>query len=98
MKSGMYAGRTAIKALDNPVEKRLEPYIKLIDKDFINRHKVLYNIKEVVSKLSDSDFDRIAQSVSKTPQEKLTLAKIFRSAVYKKPTLVFDVMRVLAGY
>ena len=46
----------------------------------------------------DSDYDKIALSISKIPQNKLTLAKIFKSAVYKKPSLAFDVVKVLAGY
>ena len=98
MKSGMFIGRLASSIIDNPSQERLRPYVNLIEKDFMKRHRILYNIKEVISKLSDVDFNKIAQSVSKTPQEKLTLAKIFKSAVYKKPSLVFDVVRVLAGY
>ena len=91
MKAGMYAGRVSSDIIDDPSEERMSPYIKLINDDFIKRHKILYNIKEAVSKLSDSDFDKIAMSVSKIPKDKLTLAKIFKSAVYKKPSLVFDV-------
>ena len=98
MKAGMYAGRVSPDIIDDPSEARMSPYIKFINDDFIKRHKILYNIKEAVSKLSDSDFDRIAMSVSEIPKDKLTLAKIFKSAVYKKPSLVFDVVRVLTGY
>tara|TARA_B100001142_G_C14321647_1_gene650709 strand:- start:268 stop:1440 length:1173 start_codon:yes stop_codon:yes gene_type:complete len=98
MKAGMYAGKVSSSIIDDPSEVRMSPYIKFINDDFIKRHKILYNIKEAVSKLSDSDFDRIAMSVSKIPKDKLTLAKIFKSAVYKKPSLVFDVVRVLTGY
>ena len=98
MKSGMYIGKMAAEIIDNPSEENLFPYVTLIEKDFMKRHRILYNIKEVISKLSDEDFNKIAQSVSKTSEEKLTLAKIFQSAVYKKPSLVFDAVRVLAGY
>ena len=98
MKSGMYIGKMTKEIISNPSEQNLLPYVGLIDKDFMKRHKVLYNIKEVISKLSDEDFNKIALSVSKTPEDKLTLAKIFKSAVYKKPSLVFDVMKALAGY
>ena len=98
MKSGLYIGKIAPRIIDNPSEKKLASYIKLVEDDFVKKHKVLYNIKEVISKLSDSDFNSIAQSISKTPKEKLTLAKIFKFSVYKKPSLVFDVVKVLAGY
>ena len=98
MKAGMYAGQTVSDIIDDPSEEKMAPYIKSINNDFVKRHKTLYNIKEAVSKLSDSDYDRIALSVSKIPEDKLTLARIFKSAVYKKPSLMFDVVRVLAGY
>lgn len=100
MKSGMYAGTVASKAIKakSISQSQLGEYIKLINKDFIRRHKTLYNIKEAILKLSDSDFDKIASSISNIPENKLKLSTIFKSAVYKKPSLVFDVVRVLAGY
>ena len=98
MKAGMYAGQISPNIIDNPSEEKMAPYIKSINNDFVKRHKTLYNIKEAISKLSDSDYDKIAFSVSKIPEDKLTLAKIFKSALYKKPSLMFDVVKVLAGY
>ena len=100
MKSGMYAGMVSSKAIKakSISQSQLSEYVKLINKDFIKRHKTLYNIKEAILKLSDSDFDKIASSISSIPKDKLKLSTIFKSAVYKKPSLVFDVVRVLAGY
>jgi len=78
--------------------EKLEEYVELINSDFVKRHKKLYNIKEAISKLTDKDYDSIASSISGIPKEKLTLTKIFTKAVYRKPSLVFDVVRVLSGY
>ena len=100
MKAGMFAGRVAADAIkyNDISEKMLNKYVKLINKDFLKRHKTLYNVKEAISKLSDLDYDRIALSISKIPKSKVTLSAIFKSAVYKKPSLVFDVVKILAGY
>ena len=98
MKAGMYAGQISPDIIDDPSEEKMAPYIRSINNDFVKRHKTLYNIKEAISKLSDSDYNKIAFSVSKIPEDKLTLAKIFKSALYKKPSLMFDVVKVLAGY
>ena len=67
--------------------------------DLLNDKSFIESVpKEVISKLSDSDFDSIASSVKNIPENKLKLSTIFKSAVYKKPSLVFDVVKVLAGY
>ena len=76
----------------------IEKYEKKLNSDFVKRYKKLYNIREAISKLNDKDYDSIALSISKIPKEKLSLTKIFRKAVYKKPSLVFEVAKVLSGY
>ena len=100
MKGGMFAGQVCNEAIDgnNVNIDKLKKYIKLINADFVKRHRKLYNIKEAISRLTDNDYNSIALSISKIPKEKITLAKIFAKAVYKKPSLAFDVMRVLSGY
>ena len=100
MKGGMFAGMVCNKAIEantfNP--NKMKEYVKLINSDFVKRYKKLYNIREAISKLTDDDYNSIASSISEIPKEKLTLTKIFTKAVYKKPSLVFDVVRVLSGY
>ena len=100
MKGGMFAGQVCNSAIKNGTlnSEKLEEYVELINSDFVKRHKKLYNIKEAISKLTDKDYDSIASSISGIPKEKLTLTKIFTKAVYRKPSLVFDVVRVLSGY
>ena len=43
------------------------------------------------------DLDYIADKVSIIPEHKRGLLDIFKSAVYKKPSLVIDVLKVFAG-
>ena len=47
--------------------------------------------------LNDEDLDYIADKVSLIPEHKRGLLDIFKSAVYKKPSLIIDVMKVFAG-
>ena len=50
-----------------------------------------------ISKLNDEDINYIANKVIKTSVEKRNLGMIFKAAIYKKPSLVFDVLKVFAG-
>jgi len=99
MKSGKFAGQVAVDAiLNNDLsEKYLKKYLDLVMKDFGKRHKNLYNIKNTINNLSDDDLNYIASKVSSTPKEKRTLTGVFKTAVYKKPSLIFDVIKAFAG-
>ena len=54
-------------------------------------------IKEAVHNLSDEDLNSIADKVLSIPPNKRTLASVFKAAVYKKPSLIIDVLKVFAG-
>ena len=47
--------------------------------------------------LSDEDLDYIAEQVLSIPYNKRTLSSVFKAAVFKKPTLIIDVLKVFAG-
>ena len=66
-------------------------------KDFGKNYDRFYNIKEVVHNLSDKDLDSIADKVLSIPSDKRTLSSVFKVAVFKKPSLIIDVVRVFAG-
>ena len=66
-------------------------------KDFGNKHYRYYNIKETVQHLSDDNLDSIAKQVLTIPIGKRTLSSVFKAAVYKKPSLIVDVLKVFAG-
>jgi len=50
-----------------------------------------------VERLTDDDLDSIAEKVLAIPHDKRTLTSVFKAAVFKKPTLIIDVLKVFAG-
>ena len=46
---------------------------------------------------SDEDFNKIAVKIKKLPKEKRTLNRIFSTALFNKPRLIIDVIKVFAG-
>jgi len=99
MRGGQIAGETAVKALGfNDFSKEyLNSYSKKMFKVFGKNHDRFYRIKETVNQLTDDDLNYIANQVSKIPENKRTITSIFKHAVYKKPSIIFDVLKVFAG-
>ena len=99
MKSGMFAGKVASESIQkNDIsEKFLNKYVKLCKKDFSKRHTRIYNVKETIQKLTDEEMNQMANKINKF-SSKITLAKVFRTAVLSKPSLIIDVMRMFAGF
>ena len=79
-------------------ENILSKYVKRIFKEFANNHEKLYKIKEVIHKLSDDELNDIAIRVNKIDSSKRSLGSVFKTAVYKKPSLIFDVVRIFTGF
>ena len=100
MKAGVIAGQVAVEGIKKlKFDKEfLCKYPKLMFKEFGNRYNKLYKIKETISKLTDSDLNEIAEKVSKVPVDQRSLATVFKMAVYKKPTLIFDVLKIYSGF
>ena len=65
--------------------------------DFGKNYERFYNIKQAVENLTDNDLNRIADSVLSIPHNKRTLASVFKAAVFRKPSLIIDVLKVFAG-
>ncbi len=99
MRGGQIAGETAVKSLEvnNFSKKYLSSYPKKMFKIFGRNHDRFYRIKETVNQLTDDDLNYIATQVSKIPENKRTITSIFKHAVYKKPSIIFDVLKVFAG-
>jgi len=100
MKAGAIAGKVAVKAikLKKYDKSFLNKYSKLMFKEFGFRYEKLYKIKETVNKLTDLDLDGIAANIAKVPINKRTLSTVFKKAVYKKPSLIFDVLKIYSGF
>ena len=99
MRGGLLAAQTAVKAINNGdvSAKSLKPFQKEWHKVGGKNHDRFYRIKETIYKLSDEDIDSIADAVSEIPEGERTITKVFSKAVFKKPSLVVDVVRVFAG-
>ena len=99
MKGGQIAGQVATKALSISTfsKKILSEYPKRMFKEFGNTHNRFYRIKEAIHQLSDDDLNYIAEKAYNIPDHKRSLAGIFKHAVYKKPSLIVDVLKVFAG-
>ena len=100
MKGGEIAGKVAVEAIkQNDFTKLfLEKYPKILFNGFGKDYQRLYKIKETINKLEDEDLNSIAKSVNSVPEEKRSLMTIFNKAVYKKPSLLIDVIKVFAGF
>ena len=99
MKGGWIAGQVAAVAIQNDdySENSLLEYPKRMRKDFGKNHERFYKIKEATEKLTNEELDSIAEKVLSIPHNKRTLTSVFKAAVFKKPTLIIDVLKVFAG-
>ena len=99
MKGGWIAGQVAAEAIkkNDYSEDSLLEYPKRMRKDFGKNHERFYKIKEVTEKLINEELDSIAEKVLSIPHNKRTLTSVFKAAVFKKPTLIIDVLKVFSG-
>lgn len=100
MHGGKLAGMTAAEAVKagDYSQKFLDRYVKRWNKAGGEDHARLYRIADAVDSLADPDLDDIASSLSKIPQEKRSLLKIFSTAAKKRPGILIDVARAFAGF
>ena len=99
MKGGWIAGQVAAEAIQNDdySENSLLEYPKRMRKNFGKNHERFYKIKEATEKLTNEELDSIAEKVLSIPHNKRTLTSVFKAAVFKKPTLIIDVLKVFSG-
>ena len=99
MRGGMLAGEMAVKAIKsgNTSENYLSQYQREWHKVGGKNHERFYSIRNVINSLTDGELDSIAKSIEKIKPNERSIAKLFRKAVYKKPALIIDVMKVFAG-
>ena len=99
MKAGWIAGKVAADAVKTRdySEKKLQAYPNAMWKDFGKNYERFYSIKQAVENLTDDDLNRIADSVLSIPHNKRTLSSVIKAAVFRKPSLVNDVLKVFAG-
>jgi len=99
MTAGWIAGQVAVEAVNNYnySKEMLNNYSDRMWKSFGKNYTRFYNIRSAIDNLTDDDFEKIADKVLSIPIHKRKLSSVFKAAVFKKPTLVIDVIKVFAG-
>ena len=99
MRGGQIGGKVIVESLkkENYSKSFLSAYPKEMFKVFGNNHNRYYRIKEAIHQLNDEDFNYIANKVENIPENKRGLSDVFKAAVYKKPSLMLDVLKVFVG-
>jgi len=100
MNNGKLAGIRVAEAIkeNNFTEKFLKKYKDDWYKAGGKNHERLYKIKNFILSLTDNDFDHIAKKVSMIPIEKRSVLKVFKLAVWRKPSLILDVVKAFSGF
>ena len=100
MKGGAIAGIVASESIKSKDYSKnfLKKYPQRMLQDFGKNYERFYNIKLAVNQLNDDDLNKIAASILSTPLEKRTLGTVFKKAIFKKPSLVFDVLKLFSGF
>ena len=96
LQSGKLAGQIAARAVkrDDVSTKGLQDYPKQWQKMEGKNHQIFYKLKEQIYNLTDEEFDAIAAAGLETPVEKRTMLTLFRAALVKKPSLIFEAIKV----
>lgn len=100
MAAGKLAGEVAAQAIAkgdfsvNHLKAYQKEWNKTIGKDYGR----FYRLKEWNLKLTDEEYDEIAETFQGIDPKEVTLSKIFKEAVKKKPSLILDVLKVFAGF
>ena len=99
MKAGWIAGQVAADSVAKAdySKKMLQTYPDKMWKDFGKKYERFYNIKQAIENLTDADLNSIAEKALSIPRDNRTLGSIFKAAVFKKPSLVIDVLKVFAS-
>lgn len=96
LKAARIAGRVAAEALsDGDVSrKRLSAYEREWRNLLGKAHRRYYRLKEGIFSLSDETLNRTARSMKKLEYEKRTLARLFRLALFKHPSLLLEIPKL----
>ena len=96
LKAARIAGRVAAEAIagGDVSRNRLSAYesewMDLLGKT----HRRYYRLKEGVFGLSDETLNRTARSMKQLEYEKRTLARLFRLALFKHPSLLLEIPKL----
>jgi len=96
MLAGKIAGRVAADAIarDDVSSQNLEPYPQEWHEAQGKNHERMYKIKQAVYKFTDDELNRTAEAVLARKSEERTLVNVFKAALVRHPSLIFDVLKV----
>ncbi|NOY76767.1 MAG: NAD(P)/FAD-dependent oxidoreductase [Calditrichaeota bacterium] len=96
MVAGKLAGQVAAEAVQTGDVSAafLKKYERQWYKSEGNTHKITYRLKEAVYKLTDDDLNKTADSILSLPEGKRTIVAVFKKALYNKPSLILDALKV----
>tara|TARA_Y100001970_G_C14184277_1_gene831601 strand:+ start:63 stop:662 length:600 start_codon:yes stop_codon:yes gene_type:complete len=99
MTAGWIAGQVAAEAIIKSDYSMcmLNNYSNRMWKEFGKNYLRFYKIRSAIDNLTDEDFELIADKVLSIPLNKRKLSSVFKAAVFRKPSLIFDVVKVFAG-
>ncbi len=96
--SGMIGGSIAGTVAAESIKQHKPDYILEYEKKWHDRlgkrHLIFNRIKEGIYNFSDEKFNDIAHAVSKVPVENRSIGKVFKTALFNKPSLLVDVAKV----
>ncbi|MCK4297578.1 MAG: hypothetical protein KAX28_13095, partial [Candidatus Marinimicrobia bacterium] len=61
-------------------------------------HERYFRLKDWINDMTDEDLNQLAEMLQGVDLKDITLTKIFKLAVRKKPALLIDVAKVFAGF
>lgn len=95
---GKIVAETVVEWLDDAGSNRAIIESKVHDRwmaAFGNSHKQIANAKPAFNKISDEQFNRAAEKLSKLPREKQTLLRIFLTVLISCPTIIWKMRSFL---
>ncbi len=97
MKSGILAGNAAVEQVSGQYspEKACKRYQKDLYKKLGKVHKSSAGMKKVINRIPDTRYDRSASKLSRIPQEKLTMTKIFSKVIGPSPRVLWALKNLI---
>ena len=94
MRGGKLAGEAIVRAVANSDRSLLHSYEKEWEDLLGAKHRWYYKMKQAVYRFPDEMLNTIADRFQSLPPEKRTLWVIFRTALIRHPSLVWDMVKV----
>jgi digeranylgeranylglycerophospholipid reductase len=97
--SGGLAGDHALSMLDAKDERHLRRIARSYETAWNNKrgnsHEKLARVKNSLARVPDADYDKAALALTQIPQDRITMSKIFRTALGRFPRLVWALRHLM---